>query len=708
MREVQECAIEAILHTGASVLIAAATAAGKTEAAFLPLLTETAARATPGLSILYVSPLKALINDQFRRLDELCERLEIDVVRWHGDGLQSAKRRALERPNGVVLITPESIEALLLRRTDDARRLFGRLDAVVIDELHAFLQGPRGLHLASLLHRIDRMADRPARRIGLSATVGDLDAARAWLNPVDPAAVRLVDIAGGAPELRLQIRGYVEGPEPNEAENEVEVDGGDTALDQIADHAFKTLRGDNNLVFGGSRRMVEALADRLRRRAEAHGVPNEFFPHHGSLAKELREELELRLKAADLPTTAIATTTLELGIDIGSVKSVAQLGAPRSLSSLRQRLGRSGRRRGAPATLRIYIREKHAVTAQDPLDRLRPEIVRATASIRLLLQRFVEPPVQDPAIVTVVIHQILSCLVEHGGLRPAPLFDIVCGQGPLNALTRADMASLLRNLAGFGLIEQAPDGTLMLGPEGENLTQGRDFYAIFQSEVEWRLVHAGRTLGTIPIANLLGPGSLVAFAGRRWRVVDVDDRAKVLEVVSHPAGKLPRFDRLSVEPIHDRLAAEMRSVYLDGDVPNYLDNVAAGLLVEGRAAFAEYGLGDTDLIAAGADTHVLLWRGTAMTNVVAVALSAAGLDCEAHDLGVTLPDTTPDEAAQILRQLSRPIDAGALSTFVRTLEEAKYDEFAPTELLRDLWARSNARLIAALPDLVAGLRLPET
>jgi ATP-dependent Lhr-like helicase len=113
------------------------------------------------------------------------------------------------------------------------------------------------------------------------------------------------------------------------------------------------------------------------------------------------------------------------------------------------------------------------------------------------------------------------------------------------------------------------------------------------------------------------------------------------------------------------------------------------------------------LIAAGADTHVLLWRGTAMTSVVAVALSAAGLDCEAHHLGVTLPDTTPDEAAQILRQLSRPIDAGALSTFVRTLEEAKYDEFAPLELLRDLWARSNAALVAALPGLVAGLRMPK-
>lgn len=706
MREVQDRAISAILHTGRDVVIAAATAAGKTEAAFLPLLTETAARTTPGLSVLYISPLKALINDQFRRLDELCERMEIDVVRWHGDAPQSAKRRTLAAPSGVALITPESIEALLLRRTDAARRLFSGLDAIVVDELHAFLQGPRGLHLASLLRRIELIAERRPRRIGLSATLGDLSLARAWINPASPDMVTIVEVTGGAPELRLQIRGYIEPPEPETPESETEVDGGDAALDQIADHAFGVLRGDNNLVFGGSRRTVEALADRLRRRAEAAGVPNEFFPHHGSLAKELREELELRLKAAELPTTAIATTTLELGIDLGSVKSVAQLGAPRSLASLRQRLGRSGRRRGAPAILRIYIREKHLAAASDPLDRLRSEAIRATAAVRLLLQRFVEPPVQDPAVVTVAIHQMLSCLVEHGGLRAGPLFDIVCGQGPLSVLTRADAVALIRGLAAQGFIEQAPDGTLMLGPEGEFLTQGRDFYAIFQTDAEWRLTYAGRTLGTIPIANALGPGSLLAFAGRRWRVVEVDDRAKVLEIIPHPAGRLPKFDRVSVEPIHDRLAAEMRTVYLDQEVPAYLDPAAAGLLTEGRAAFHNLGLTHSDVIAAGPDTHVLLWRGGAMVSVVAVALTAAGFECQPHDLGVTLPDTTTAEAAEVLRQLTQPLAAEDLAGFVKTFETGKYDALAPPELLRSLWARSNAPLCAALPELVADLRIP--
>jgi superfamily II DNA/RNA helicase len=129
------------------------------------------------------------------------------------------------------------------------------------------------------------------------------------------------------------------------------------ALDSISDHLFKALRGENNLVFGGSRRTVESAADRLRRRSEKLNVPNEFYPHYGSLSKVLREELEDRLKDGNLPTTAICTSTLELGVDIGSVKSVAQIRAPRSLASLRQRLGRTGRRRGTPSVLRIYLRE---------------------------------------------------------------------------------------------------------------------------------------------------------------------------------------------------------------------------------------------------------------------------------------------------------------------------------------------------------------
>lgn len=708
LRDAQTRAIIAVTGGSDDVLITAATAAGKTEAAFLPVLTEVADKARESLAVLYVSPLKALINDQFRRLDGLCERMSIPVTRWHGDAAQSAKQRLLRDPAGMVLITPESIEALLLRRPREAARLFQDLQFIVIDELHAFLRGPRGLHLASLLRRVDRLIGRRPRRVGLSATIGDLGRAAAWLNPACPTSVVSIESLTGRPELKLQVRGYIE---PAEADGPDEIEGETRlALDDVADHLFKVVRGHNNLVFGGSRRTVEALADRLRRRCETAGVPNEFFPHHGSLSKSLREDLELRLKGGKLPTTAVATSTLELGVDIGSVASVAQIGAPRSLSALRQRLGRSGRRKGAPAVLRIYVREPFLGPDADLLDRLRPATVRAAAAVRLLTGSYVETPEEDAALPTVVLHQSLALLLQQGAMRPDRLYVALCGDPPFSSLTPADFAELLRAMAASDppLLEQAPDGALLLGPLGETLTSGRDFYALFETDQEWRLFADGRELGTIPLSNIVITGSLIAFAGRRWKVTAVDDAAKTLMVAPHPAARLPKFDRLSVEPVDDRLVGEMQAVYLDDDLPAYFNSEATALLIEGRAAFRDHDLAHRRLVPAGRDTHVLTWRGTHANDALAVALTAAGLECEAHDLGVTVSEASPQEIRSICAHGGNDLTADALSAFVETLRTAKYDNFIPDNLLRRGWARRVESTVQSLPVILAEIAASPT
>lgn len=704
LREVQERSTHAVLDGDGHVLILASTAAGKTEAAFLPILTHVAERTEPGLSVLYVSPLKALINDQHRRLSELCERMEIPLVRWHGDAPQADKTRTLRNPRGVALITPESIEAMFVRRAGALPRMLGSVDFVVIDELHAFLAGPRGLHLSSLLNRMDAILGKPARRVGLSATIGDPAMAAAWLAPSDASGVSTVESGAGAPELRLQVRAVLEPHDTDDPDGleEDEPRRAPRALDLVADHAFATLRGDNNLLFAGSRRRTEALVDRLRSRSERAGVPNEFFPHHGSLSKELREELEGRLKDGKLPTTAVATTTLELGIDVGSVKSVAQVGAPRSLASLRQRLGRSGRRKGVPAILRVYVRERELDAASDPLDLLRLEVVRAVAAVRLLVAKFVEPPSIDPAVATVVLHQTLSIICERGGERAPRLYEAICGRGPLGALGKAQYAALLRAMASpeTKLIEQAPDGTIMLGEVGERVTTGQDFYAIFQSDDEWRLVTKGRTLGTIPIANAVGVGSLLAFAGQRWRVVGVDDRSKTLEVEFHRSGKQPKFEGLGREPLHDRLVAEMREVFRASDVPLFLDTNAKPLLADGRAAYRELGLDRTPFVQAGNDTHVFLWRGTALSSMFGIALGTAGIECSVHDIGVSAADTAPDRVEAVVRKIAEgaAITADVLAASVGNLREAKYDEYIPDDVLRALWAERHRPFEGALRD----------
>lgn len=702
LRDIQVQAAGAILEGDQDVLIAAATAAGKTEAAFLPVLTRIATRTEPGLAVLYVSPLKALINDQHRRLDQLCERMEIPLVRWHGDAPSAAKSRIMARPNGIALITPESIEALFIRKAADARRMFCNLDAIVIDELHAFLSGPRGLHLASLLKRIDAVATSRARRIGLSATIGAPETAAAWLCPDRPASVCVLRPDAGGLDLQLQIRGYREPSGGSRADAEPSA----SALARISDHLLGTLRGANNLVFGGSRQTVEIVADRLRLESDRVGVPNEFFPHHGNLSKELREELETRLQNGDLPTTAVCTSTLELGIDIGSVRSVALIGAPRSLAALRQRLGRSGRRQGVPAILRIYVREDTVDARSSLRDELRVDTVRAVAAIRLLGARFVEPPpTSDPALATALVHQTLSIIAERGGARADVIFKLFGGPGPFATVTPADYIELLRGMADtqVGLIEQAPDGALLLGESGERLVNAREFYALFESNAEWRLITGCRALGTIPLSNVVTVGSLVVFAGRRWLVEAVDERAQILQVTPHQGGAIPKFDSTGVEPTHDRLVAEMRHVFDSDAVPSYLDAQAAAFLAEGRAAYERLGLDRTTILDTGRDVHVLLWRGDLATSVFAAALTLIGFQVEPNDLGVTLPKTSLDAVRGGLERIARfrTADLDRLTEQVQGLRSAKLDAYVPEPVLRRFWSRRHADVIGEIPQIAA-------
>jgi ATP-dependent helicase Lhr and Lhr-like helicase len=711
LREIQARTVIAVLDGDRDILIAATTAAGKTEAAFLPILTSISGRTAAGFSVLYISPLKALINDQFKRLDSLCERMEIPVVKWHGDAPQGDKKRALARPQGIALITPESIEAMLIRRPVDARRLLSNAGFIVIDELHSFLQGPRGLHLASLLRRIDAMSKKSARRIGLSATIGDLPQAAAWLRPAAPDRVEILEAKSDTPELRLQIRGYVEPPELDDPDHAEGGAGSEQAprpiaLDDIANHLFENLRGANNLVFAGSRRTVESAADRLRRRCEKTNVPNEFFPHHGSLSKTIREELEDRLKDSHLPTTAVCTSTLELGIDIGSVKSVAQIGSPRSLSSLRQRLGRTGRRQGTPQILRIYVREPHVDQKSSILDRLRPNTIKSVAVVRLL-HKFVEPARQGSEVGSTVVHQILSVIAERGGIRARPLYDLLCGPGPFSSISTSEFAGLLRHLAtdGIRFIEQAPDGTIMLAAEGERIVQSRSFFAVFESAEEWRLTVGGQTLGTLPISFPVHKDSLVVFAGRRWIVQDIDEQTNTLHVAPHPGGVVPRFERADGESLHDRLVAEMRAVYLDSDVPEYLDDKAGALLAEGRRTFWDLGLDKRALVSEERDLHVFIWRGSQATAVFGAALARAGLKCDVHDLGLTITKVSIDDVSLVLTKLAKQPspDADELAGFVENIRGGKFREVVSAELARTLWARQNLRTISDIPSMATTL-----
>lgn len=650
LRDIQDDAVPLLITPGPDVLIMAATAAGKTEAAFLPILSAAAAirdGAGPpgGFEAMYVGPLKALINDQFRRLDGLCEMAGVPVVRWHGDADAGRKQAARRHPEGLLLITPKSLEALFIRGGLDIPRLFGGLRHVVIDELHAFIGTERGMHLQSLLTRLEAALTRRVPRVGLSATIGDAGLAADCLRPGDGDGVaRLTSTADGR-EIRLQIRTYRDASEKTAPDGE--------AL--IADHLFKTLRGRHNLVFAGARQTVENYADRLRVLTERLGVPEEFFPHHGSLARSLREQVETRLRDGSLPTTAICTTTLELGIDIGDVESVAQIGPPRSIAGLRQRLGRSGRRAGKPAILRIYTTSPDANEKTLLVDRLQLPTIQAIAAVRLLLQGWCEPPGPAALHLSTLTHQVLALIAERGGIRPQAAHRLLCVEGPFRKVTAGTFAALLRRLghSSVRLIEQAPTGELMLGEQGERLVGHYSFYAVFQTPEEYRVVSGGRTLGQLPLDRPVAPEMMIIFAGRRWIVADIRAAERVLEVVPAPGGRPPAFNGGEPGPMHDRLAGEMFAVLSGNDVPPFLDAGARDALLTGREIFARYDIARCSMLPGDKGMILLPWLGSIRRNTLLLALDAEGIRGTGDGVALDLRADPGD----VLKALCRIADA---------------------------------------------------
>lgn len=697
LREVQARAIHAICDGPGDVIVAASTAGGKTEAAFLPLISqvlETPAEGQ-GFDLLYIGPLKALITDQARRLDDICHDSGLPVVPWHGDVSGAVKTRALKAPRGILLITPESLEALFVRRGLEIARLFGATRAVVLDELHSILDSERGVQVRSLLARLERAVGHPIRRIGLSATLGDMDLARSYLRPDAPDAVTLIEAAGGDAELRLQLRGYISGDEDETTPS---------ASDAVAAHLFMHLRGSDNLIFAGARQQVEIYADHLRQLCEAAHLPQEFYPHHANLSREHRDFVERRLKNAAQPTTAICTSTLELGIDIGDVTCVAQVGAPFSVASLRQRLGRSGRRAGQPAILRQYAIETRLTSDSSLIDRLRLGLVRAVAMIELLLEGWCEPPRPEALHLSTLVHQVLSVIAGQGGATAAQLHRQLCQDGPFRQVTTALFLEVLRAMGGpeARLIEQAQNGLLLLGAVGEKLVEHYGFYAVFPTPEEYRLIAGGRDLGSIPVENILAPGMMLIFSGRRWTVQEIDAQDKVIIVVPAKAGVPPRFGG-APGLIHDRVIAKMCALFEGTQEPAYLDSTARDLLAEARRNYRTLGFADAPIVQTGEDAFFLATGcGTVKTTTLALALQSFGHQVQEHDGFLEIRSA---ESTMPLADTLRHLAAGNLVDLFAghpNLVFEKFHSYLPPDLLRAdaLSCRLQAE---ALPQLCSGL-----
>ncbi len=694
------------------LVVAAGTASGKTEAAFLPIVSRLASgerRPGGGFEAIYVSPLRALINDQFGRMETLCEEVELPVWRWHGDVASSVKDRARRRPEGILLTTPESLEAILVRRGGEAGRLFAALRYLVVDEMHAFMDAERGRQLQSLMNRIEIAAAHRVIRVGLSATLADMRTAAAFLRPLKPDDVEVLESRSGDQTLRLQVRGYVQTKLKPQAGTGDDAAPETTTDAAITEHLFETLRGHRSLIFAGSRRNVELYTVRLRETCEKLGVPEEFFAHHGSLSREHREEAERRLKDETRPGSIVATTTLELGIDVGHIDSVAQIGPGHTVSGMRQRLGRSGRRPGRPSVMRVYTAEAEIDARTHPVDALRPDTVQAIAMLNLMLRRWYEPARPGRLHLSTLVQQILALIAQHGGLTARQGWERLVASGVFAAVDRGLYLEVLRRMGHpeVVLIEQAPDGTLLPGAEGERIIGDRSFYAVFMTQEEFRIVtDRGRSLGTMPVDNPVMVGQLIVFAGRRWRVLEVDDRRREILVTGAHGGHPPVFGGDGLPPA-DEVVAEMRRVYEDVAIPRFLDETAAMFLVQAREALDHLGLRHASIRRHEDELVLFPWVGDRAQMALVLALASHGVAASPKGIAVTVPaenETGLMEALQVLSTGPAP-DAVALARMVPDMKRAKYDAYLGNDLLARCYASERidaARVPAIAADLLRG------
>ncbi|QJT36967.1 DEAD/DEAH box helicase [Aeromonas media] len=706
LRDAQEWAVPVLVDADQDVIIAAATAAGKTEAAFLPILTNLLNHDEPPGAVLYVSPLKALINDQWDRLGRLCEQLEIPVVAWHGDISSSKKHRFLKSSEGVLLITPESLEALFVNRGSSLGGVFQNLRYIVVDELHAFIGSERGKQLQSLMHRVELVAGCRLPRVGLSATLGDMKMASEFLRPGGADTVTVIESKNSNQTLQVQVRGYIQ-PSMSElmkARVELSLDGENEGEQEyeaspdfaIADHLYKVLRGSNNLIFPNSRAQVEWYADQLRRRCENDGLPNEFWPHHGSLSKDLREQAEHALKAGNQAASAICTTTLELGIDIGSIKTVVQIGAPPSVASLRQRLGRSGRRPGEKATLRVYCKESPLTDGSSLSDQLRQGLVQTISMVRLLARGWFEPPRAQGIHASTLVQQCLSVIAQCGGASAADLWKSLIAEGAFPKVEKSDFMGLLKSLGEHELIIQDSSGLLLPGVVGERLINHYEFYSAFTSDEEFRLVCDGKTLGSVPVSRPLTKDQRIIFGGRRWQVRDVDLQAKVIIVSAARGGAPPQFDGLGAM-VHDVVRKEMRAVLADSAPCPFIDSSAQALLDEARKTFSLLRLGDRYLIESGSKCSLISWLGDYANDALRLLLNHVGLPC--HNTGLVIEiDANIDQANAALNAVGS-LDPGDLNSTLADVENMlreKWDWALPEPLLKRSFASISLDISTAI------------
>ena len=696
LRDVQLAAAKTIWDTDHHLLLTSSTASGKTEAVFFPILTELYQQPIEGISVLYIAPLKSLINDQFFRMEEILAQSGVPVTHWHGDVAQSRKKKLLEHPSGILQITPESLEAMLIHRSNDIVRLFGGLRYIILDEIHTLTGSDRGNQILCQILRIERLIGAHPRRIGLSATVGDPQRAAAWLASGSDHAVDVPSLPAQKIRWRLGMEHFfIQNQSFDQTGSATAGKAAKRALlDAGYEYTYDCVRPKKSLIFSNSREETEYLCATLRQIASSRKESDIFLIHHGNLSASLREEAELKMKDEESFAVTCATVTMELGIDIGKLERIVQMDAPHSVSSFLQRLGRSGRRGQPPEMMMVFREEEPLPNA--PLPALIPwGLLRGIAIIQLYIEeRFVEPPMQKKEPLSLLFHQTLSMLASCGELRTAELAERVLALPPFDEIAKETYKELLVSMLNQDFLEMTDQKGLIVGMAGERLLNSFKFYAVFRDSEDFTVRCESEEIGTITTPPPIG--DRFALAGRVWEVLELDTGRRLVYVKS-VEGKMAVSWPGEYGEIHTRILERMRQVLCEDTVYPYLKENAAKRLQMARQLARNTGMTDRSLLHLGGFTWCLFpWLGTRsfrtlrrMIGSCSAELGISGMEYEGCNYMIFRMER--GDEVSFTRCLSEKFTKrewdplSLVSTKELPLFE-KYDPYVPAELLRHAYA----------------------
>jgi len=662
LRPVQEQTIDKVF-AGHNCVILAPTAGGKTEAAFFPILDIVYRQGLSPVSALYISPLRALLNNQEPRLMQLAALVGASAFKWHGDVGQTARQRFLAEPAHVLMTTPESLEVMLISSKVDKAHLFGGLRFVVIDEIHNFAAGDRGAHLMAVLERLARYTQFDIQRIGLSATVGDPVVIGRWMQGSSRRPVAVVD-PPGEPVPRL-IR--------------VDVHDDD---EELARRVAPLAQGRKTLFFVEGRRFAEGVKQAL---SEVTAIN---YVHHSSVGRDLREEAERSFTYGHGSQCIVCTSTMELGIDVGDLDAVLQLDAPATVSSFMQRLGRTGRRPASQAEMNFFCADEMA-------------LLRAVALVNLARRGWIEAINPTHYAVHVLAHQALAQALQFYGVRRDQVLRVAQRATPFSRIARDELEHLLDHLVETDILHAA-DGLLVLGSEGEKRYGRQNFlslYSVFETPEEVKVLTADhRLIGTLQTWFVQqvgeGQGFIFVLAGRAWQVQHLDLEHGEMIVAPAPRGAIPRWG--GGGPLLGReIAHEMRAVLLADDDYPFLTKRAQGRLSTMRGQWRDLlQSGPLPLHQAGREWALYTFAGDRINILLARALSLV-LGCmvngDSFSLAIKSSEQVPLQEKDIWRALhmiGQPdfFSPERVMAMVQALPRGRLSKFQPL-LPPDLEAR---------------------